>query len=230
MDKKIKILIIIFTILISIFSYTSIYAHNKFNLFNDILTISKGKVVECGIKTTFETEGNTKEMCNQLIEELQIKNTSLNIENNNINNRYTIKFKNNLESGYIETFKYNNKNIVSINIQKKSTKNEIESLKNSIEKVTRYKHKKYFAYTRIKLQNSSDLHKTNEEIVEFLKRQGTIDINTININNGYSTVAYTRRYDSIKNNGKLMDLNFALCSYSSGKYLIIGTPEIIASY
>jgi hypothetical protein len=27
-----------------------------------------------------------------------------------------------------------------------------------------------------------------------------------------------------------MDLNFALSSYTSGKYLIIGTPEIIIAY
>jgi hypothetical protein len=56
------------------------------------------------------------------------------------------------------------------------------------------------------------------------------NIGTVEIDNGYSTVAYTRKYPVMKNDGKWIDFNYAVCSYSSGNYVIIGTPVIITTY
>jgi len=55
-------------------------------------------------------------------------------------------------------------------------------------------------------------------------------IETVSINNGLSTVAYTKEYDEKVTNNKLIDFNYAVCNYSSGRYIIIGTPEIITTY
>ena len=50
------------------------------------------------------------------------------------------------------------------------------------------------------------LNLANKEILKLLKEHGTTNINTISLENGYSTTAYTRRYDSIESNGKKMIL------------------------
>jgi hypothetical protein len=79
-------------------------------------------------------------------------------------------------------------------------------------------------------ESIEDIYEVNEKIIKLLESHSTKNIETVNINNGLSTVAYTKNYDAMVNNNKLIDFNYAVCNYSSGSYIIIGTPEIIITY
>ena len=109
-----------------------------------------------------------------------------------------------------------------------------KDLSNSIG--NRGKNIKYFQYLKAKILVSStdsgvsDIYNINKTIINMLKTHGTENIETVSINNGLSTIAYTKKYENKVNNNKLIDLNYAVCNYSSGRYIIIGTPEIITTY
>ena len=75
-----------------------------------------------------------------------------------------------------------------------------------------------------------DIHVTNDRIIKVLISHGAKNIDTVSINNGLRTVPYTPKYDEVKINNKLIDFNYAVCNYSCGRYIIIGTPEIITTY
>lgn len=65
-----------------------------------------------------------------------------------------------------------------------------------------------------------------------MKSLGFENIKILNIVNGYTFTAYLPGLKYIKHDvkGDLYDLNVAICSYSSGKYLILGMPEITMDY
>ena len=88
---------------------------------------------------------------------------------------------------------------------------------------------KFFKYVKAKLEEH-DLTNINEKLLKEIKSEGACNVDTIPISNGYSTVANTNKFDPEISDGKLIDLNYVLCNYSSGNYILIGTPEIIASY
>jgi hypothetical protein len=138
--------------------------------------------------------------------------------------------KDNLK-GYIETIHYENHNIVTINLVKKDDKNSLKELKDKLEQCLNNKkvNVKYFMYLKSKMKDDN-IQYANKNIVKLLKYYGAVNINTVSLQNGYSTTAYTKRYEPIESNGKKMDFNYAVCKYSSGNYIIIGTPEIIVTY
>jgi hypothetical protein len=126
---------------------------------------------------------------------------------------------------------YENHNVVTVNIIKHDNSNSLEDLRNKLEKYigNKYSNVRYFQYLKCKMQ-SGDVYSTNKQILKLLKDHRASNINTIDLENGYSTTAYTKQYDSIQSNGKLIDFNYAVCKYSSGNYIIIGTPEILVTY
>jgi hypothetical protein len=88
---------------------------------------------------------------------------------------------------------------------------------------------KYYFYLKSKVKENN-LSLVNDKINKILKNSGAKNIDTVEINKGFSTVAYTKRYETVKNNGLLMDFNYAVTSYNSGNYIIIGTPTIKETY
>ena len=76
----------------------------------------------------------------------------------------------------------------------------------------------------------TDIHEVNNKVIQLLKKHNSVNINTIDINNGCSTVAYTGTSEYMLDQGKKMDLNYAICKYSSGNYVVIGTPIIVTPY
>jgi Tfp pilus assembly protein FimT len=104
-------------------------------------------------------------------------------------------------------------------------------MKDRLEKIiSDYKvNAKYFQYLKAKLPNNN-IKYDNNKVLELLKGYDSTNINTVKLENGYSTTAYTKMYNSMESNGQLIDLNYALSKYSSGSYIIIGTPEINVTY
>jgi len=236
--KSITLLCIVLSIIILQVNVGLSNAQEQVNLFDEILIQSKSKVVEYGLKTCFKTGEDSKEICNYLIQSLGFNSKEIKLNSSENKNSYCIEFLGKNVEGYIEALKYKNENDITINISKISSENGLVSLKSKVDSSIGYRGKniKYFQYLKAKIGEGStnvgieNINSVNDGVVKVLKAHGTKNIETVSLNNGLSTIAYTKKYDEIVINNKLIDFNYAVCNYSSGRYIIIGTPEIIIAY
>ena len=236
--KSIALLCIALSIIILQINVKLSNAQEKTNLFDEILFQTNSRTVEYGLKTCFSTGENGEEICNYLIKVLELNNKSIKLIISKNDNFYCINFSGKNIEGYIESSENCNNNNITINISRIGNKNGLVSLKNKVRSSIGYRGKniKYYQYLKAKvLENSVDAkikdnYSINKKVINILKSHGTENIETVVINNGLSTVAYTKEYDAKITNNKLIDFNYAVCNYSSGRYIIIGTPEIITTY
>lgn len=213
-------------------------AQEKVNLFDEILLETKSETVEYGLKTSFKTAEEPKEVCNYLFQNLGFDSSEIKLNNYENEDSYCIDFSNENLQGYIEAVRNNSEDVITINISKIDNKNGLDALKNKISKSigNRGEDIKYFQYLKAKIPDNrpneinENIYGINKRIIEILKSHGTKNIETASISNGLSTIAFTKQYASKVNNNKLIDFNYAVCNYSSGSYIIIGTPEIITTY
>jgi hypothetical protein len=230
--KNTKKIIILFCIIVAtLLNYKISYAYKDLDLFEKILQKSKGTVVEYGVKTRFKSSIDGQELLNVLTNKInENKDTKAEVYSDK-QNRY-ISFKSTSIQGDIEIITEKNSSLVTIEIIQKSYKNDLESLTQYVESIADYvsdEKKVYYKYLKAQI-SYGNLLEVNNKVTGLLENIGATNINSIEINNGFSTTANTHKYSPKNNNGELMDLNFALCNYSSGNYIIIGTPEIITSY
>ncbi|APC38790.1 YwmB family TATA-box binding protein [Clostridium estertheticum] len=236
--KGITLLCIVLSMAIMQINIRLTSAHENLNLFDEILIQTKSKTVEYGLKTCFETQEDSKEICNYLISKLNLDNKKTILTRTENKDYYNVDFSSENANGYVEALKYKNKSLITINISNVSNENGLAFLKNNVSASigSRGKNIKYFQYLKAKVEETSEnggennTNVINRKIIKILKSCGTENIETVNLNNGLSTMAYTRKFDEKVINNKLIDFNYAVCSYSSGKYIIIGTPEIITTY
>ncbi|MBU3214955.1 YwmB family TATA-box binding protein [Clostridium estertheticum] len=236
--KGITLLCIVLSIAIMQINIRFTSAHENLNLFDEILIQTKSKTVEYGLKTCFETQEESKEICNYLILALDLDNKKTILTRTENKDSYNVDFSSENAKGYVEALKYKNKSLITINISNVSNEDGLASLKNKVNASIgcRGKNVKYFLYLKAKVKETSkngganNINVINQKIIKILKSYGTENIETVNLNNGLSTMAYTRKFDEKVINNKLIDFNYAVCSYLSGKYIIIGTPEIITTY
>jgi len=243
--KSVTLLCIVLSIIILRVNVKFINAQEGVNLFDEILLVSKSKVVEYGLKTSFMTKENPKVICNNLIKSLGLNNKEIKIVRSEDEYSYCIEFSGVNIEGYIEgitsnndDLKNDNENNITINISKKMSENGLVLLKNKVKDSIgrRGKNIKSFEYLKAKIDGDSssfavdDINGVNDAIIKILKSRGAKNIDTVSLNNGLSTIAYTKKYDEELINNKLIDFNYAICNYSSGRYIIIGTPEIIITY
>jgi len=236
--KIIALLCIVLSLIILQVNVRISNAQEEVNLFDEILLQTKSKTVEYGLKTCFDTKEGSKEICNYLIKDLELSNKEIKLNISENKGSYCIEFTGENVEGYIEALKYKSDNAITINISKSGSENELVSLKNKVS--TGIGHRgtniKYYQYLKAKLgtdtQNgvAKSSYGVNETIIKILKSRGAKNIETVNINNGLSTIAYTQKYDALLINNELIDFNYAVCNYSSGRYVIIGTPQIITTY
>jgi hypothetical protein len=236
--KGISLLCIVVSIIILQINNVTSNAQEKFNIFDEILLQTNSKAVEYGLTTVFNTREERGQICNYLINNLKLngKAVKLNISKNS--NSYCIDFSGINTQGYIEARKNNDVNDITISISRTSDENGLIPLKNKVSASisTRGKNIEYFQYLKAKIGTGSanvkikDLNSVNEMILKILRSHGTKNIETVRLNNGLTTVAYTGQYDEKVINNKLIDFNYAVCNYSSGNYIVIGTPEIITTY
>lgn len=225
-----KILVLIITVIAILLNYSVPYACKDIDLFQDMINKSEGHIVESGVRTCFISAMNGQELQNYILKKIRWKNTKVKSYKNKEN--YYIDIKSSDITGFISITRAYDESLVTIDILKKGSNNELENIKNSIESVIKpINHHKstYYEYVKAKLPDK-DLASLNKELAWLLKSYGATNINSVELNNGFSSTAYTGKFNSKINNGKLMDLNYALSSYTSGKYIIIGTPEIIIAY
>ncbi|MCY6355476.1 YwmB family TATA-box binding protein [Clostridium sp. ZS2-4] len=232
MEKNRKVIILVFIMFAMLLNYKISYAYKGIDLFTSILNETKGEVVEYGLKTRFKTYKNGQESYNYFLNIINSKKLNYRVKVSKDKDNYCIEFEDKSSKGYMEFFTSEEGNVISIEIIKKDSENNLLKLKDDIKGITSFwsdNEVSYFQYLKAKLPNDA-LDDINKKINFLLKSEGASNLHSIKINNGFSTSAYTYRYKAIKSNGKLIDFNFALCKYKSGKYVIIGTPEIVVSY
>ncbi|KGM96249.1 hypothetical protein Z968_06995 [Clostridium novyi A str. 4552] len=233
MNNNVKNGVLLFVITIGIFlSYKVSYAYKKTNFFEEIIDTTRGNVEEYGVETYFKTKINGQELLSYFNDVID-NNKLLKSINYKDKNNCCIEFKDNKNiKGTILVENLNSNPLVKVSIVEKSNYNNLERLdkwvKNIEGKISKGENINY-QYLKAKLPKCS-LNKVNRELIELLKGKGAKNIDSIEINNGFTTCAYTRQYKPKRINGKLMDFNYALSNYSSGSYVIIGTPEIITTY
>ena len=236
--KSIALLCIVISLIILQINIGVSSAQGEVNLFDEIILQTKSKTVEYGLVASFKTIEESKEVCNYLVNTLELNGKEIKLNYIENESSYCIEFSGINVEGYIEAIRYDNDNVIKISICKTGNENGLVPLRNKVSDAIGYRGKdiKYFQYLKAKIQESNtkesieSIYAINQRIIEILKSKGSKNIETVSIKNGLSTVAYTKKYQEKVNNNKLMDFNYAVCNYSSGRYIIIGTPEIITTY
>lgn len=225
---KNKSIILVFLFIISLSNLSNLsFANKNTDIFNKIMETANGSTVEYGIRANYEIDENVEKYCLTLLKKLNLSDSNINISKDG--KYYSVDFKSAAVNGYIECSDYDNHKLVSLNIIKSSNENGLDELIKTIDSAINKKDVKYFQYLKAKVPEINT-EKLNNEIINMLQAENTSNIETVKLGNGNSTVAYTKQFIPIKDNGKLEDLNFAVCSYGAGNYLIIGTPIIIEAY
>jgi len=236
--KSIALLCIVLSLIILQTNIKFSNAQEKLNLFDEILFQTKSKTVEYGLKTCFKTYDEQKKVCNYLVKVLELNNKETKLNSSENENTYCIEFSGKNVEGYIEAVKNENVNDITVNISKVGNSNGLLALKNKVSAGIGNKGEniKYFQYLKAKIGEETanskvdSIYNINKKVIKILKFYETKNIETVIINNGVSTIGYTKEYDDMVINNKLIDFNYAVCDYSSGRYIIIGTPEIITTY
>lgn len=109
---------------------------------------------------------------------------------------------------------------VVVELNKITDKKEIGIIKKQLEKLTndKCKEKRYFTYIKGKINKDTD--KETEKLTDVFKQHGADNIRTIPINSGYAGIADIG----------LFRINYAVCRYDSGTYMVLGTPDIFITY
>lgn len=228
MKNKVFILIVLMMSFV-LPSNKAYFAQRNTDLFSEIIKNTDSRILEYGVRVSFEINEDGEKYCLDILRELQVGNADINVVKQEKN--YCVEFSNKELKGYIESSSYDNHNVVIMNITQINSENKLSELKDKIKNALGEKDKeaKYFQYLKAKVNNNDKLE-VNEDIKSILKKYKAVNIDSVKIENGYSTVAYTEKYSAMKNNGKWMDFNYAVCSYDSGNYIILGTPIIITTY
>lgn len=210
-----------------IFSYNS---YNKLDVFNEMLEAIQGKTVEYGITAQFDSSQPGEKAVNELFYKLD-SITKLNKSYSNDGENYFIEFCGNSINGYIESIPYGDHNIIKINIVKKDSRYQLNELKNNMSYVLKNVQTKirYFEYIKAKVENNN-IDNCYKKAIAVLRNIGDDDIRTGILENGYTATTYTGQYECIYSNGKPVDFNFAIVGYTTGTYIIMGTPEIMETY
>lgn len=216
-----KVSIFIFIIFALLVSNNKVTFANKYDVYEEILSLSNASVIESGIKVRFTTLEENMDIVYKIKNKLETIDESINISIDN--ERKYIEFNGEILYGFID---YSSKEgAITVQIIEKSKDISIESLKAMVMNIINNKIQNMESYEYIKasLPNDVNLQNLNIDIEKKLSTNDCKNIDSIELTNGYSSLINL-------NTERENQINYALCSYTSGKYLIIGTPEIIIPY
>ncbi|MBV4430424.1 hypothetical protein KM803_03615 [Clostridium tyrobutyricum] len=213
-----------------LFQNKSVNTHNKIDVFGNIIKSLKGRTVEYGIMVQFDSRSDRRKTVDELFNKIN-RYGKLSRKTSSNNESYSIELQGNSINGFIESTQYDDHNIVKIDIVKKDNKYMIQQLENNLDKIlgSELENVRMYRYIKIEMENNN-IDETYKKVTNVLKIIGVNRINTEAIENGYTSTAYTGQYEKIYSNGAPIDFNFAVVEYSTGTYLIMGTPEIMETY
>ena len=131
----------------------------------------------------------------------------------------------------MENIKSNKDNNIIINLRELSENNEIKDLNNKIDSSVKYgKDIRRYEYLKAEVKGNGVSREMKNRIITLFQERGAKDIEGIEINNGFSIIANTGMYQSIKTCGKITDINCAVCDYGTKSEIVIGSPIINETY
>ena len=221
MNRKRKLILLSIVFLIStIFNQNILKAKVNIDINQQIIKKVDGKKVECGVRGTFYS--NKPVDLFTISKDLFFKSTDCNEEIKK-ERFHGLVYRNNERYLYIESFYEEEKYKVQLNLISNKQSEDINLLKKEIadglhKSIDSIKWEEYVKY-KIDKRNINDVQSTT---LSELKNLKAINIERVKIDNGISLVYYLP--------GNYKKINTAVCTYSSGTYLIIATPEIYISY
>lgn len=176
---------------------------------------------------------------NVIADDLKYSSTKKTVNKISINNNvtindekeYCVEFEKGTLYGYIESVKNVNGANINLFVRKITNTNELEPLYNKIKNSINRESTDVKSYKYLKAKNNGeDINLTQNKISKLLIDSGAENIATVNINKGYSTVAYIKRFTPMKDNGKYIDFNYAVLKDTGENVVILGTPVIDIAY
>lgn len=201
------------------------------DVIDGIAKYTKGTVVEYGADFKADINNFSNDDLDKIIKNIhECKNLKLDKIYND--NTYCINIIGTNINGYIESTRKSSGYSINLELIIRDSKNNLDNLVSEIKNIDLFKNNgvKVFRYMKVKAENTENIEIINNKIIDFLKSRHAGNISTIKLNDAYSTTAYMGNEDYIVRGNKAADINIAVCRYSSGTYIIIGTPEIIISY
>lgn len=207
-----------------------INSNNKIDLFKNIIKKTNGKVIEYGVMAEFNSNDSKEKSVNNLFEKVN-KNKNLLKKSFCNSESYSIEFHGDSIDGNIQSTKYTDHNIVKIDMVKQDNKYSLNEFKNNIKSILKYNNTniKYFEYIKVKVEDNN-ITNSYTKIIQCLEDIGDNNVKTNTLENGCTSTTYTGKYNKIYSAGEPIDFNFAIVHYSTGTYIIMGTPEIIETY
>lgn len=232
MKKKVFIfmLVMFFSYFLNITTPEAVSSKNM-DVFNGIVKYTNGEIIEYGLDLSVNSHDLQPDDLDKIIKSIpECKGAQLSSITSD--NTYCINFTGKNINGYIESTKISSGYNVKLELIIKGNKNNIDGLLGEIKNIDLFKNNgvEVFRYMKVKLSSGKSIKMIDDEIVNYLKSKNADNINTIKLNNAYSTTAYTGNEDYIMEGNKAVDISIAVSRYTSGTYIIIGTPQIIISY
>ncbi|PJI09159.1 MULTISPECIES: YwmB family TATA-box binding protein [Clostridium] len=227
--------LLIFILLIFICGH-SIEAKTDYDIFSDILRNTNSEVIETGANISFEDNKNYKNVCNNIVQNVQNKNS---LKEKKVYSKvvlddgrnYCVKFKTLKMSGYVESNKLeNNRARVNIVVKENTRDNDLKDIeKKLMRSSSTCSYLQCYKYLKAK-SKMKNLKNIDVKVKKILSSIGTQNIKTVVLNKNLSTTAYTKRFNYIQDGDRKIDLNYSICKDGDESSIIIGTPIIPITY
>lgn len=224
-SKKFFAAILLIILIATNFKILRTNAETSTNYLSNALKNTNSTIEEIGLNTSYKTNRDGKRECKEWLNGMNLSNKMIKVDNRE---KYFVDFTDKNTSGYIESVKENNCYDISIYVKSLTDKNNISELKRKVTKAINFKNTCYM-YIKAK-SNMKDIRQISDKMQAYFVKNGAKNLKSTKIKNILGTTMYTGKYDYIFDNNKKIDLNYAVCKYSDGNHIIIGTPILNINY
>ncbi len=232
MNFKFKaVIVLILTLIILVINSSFIYVQGQVDMFEKLLSNSNIEVSEYSVTATFNSDSQGMDACKEIIRKASATLGEMEYTVNDEDKFSNIIFSNEIYKGSITSTPYKDKNIVVITVIKKEKENRTKELKSKLSEILSHVNSRitYSQCIKGKILNNN-LDEVNNFVMNELEQSKAKNINKAKLYNGYSIICNTNLYDSKKVGTMDVDFHCAVVKYSSGCYLVMGTPEITLDY
>jgi hypothetical protein len=225
------LLTIVLTLIISISNSRFLFAKEKVDVFEEVFSNNNIEISEYCVTATFKTNLSKTQTWKDVLEKTSTILGDMEYTITDKDEFTNIVFINENYNGTINSTYYGGENIILITVNKKDNKNKTKELQGKLSEILSHVNSiiTYSQSIKGKILNN-DLDEMNKFVLDTLEKNKSENINTAKLYNGYSNIANTNLYNSKKIGNLDIDIHCAVVKYSSGCYLIMGTPEITLDY
>lgn len=224
-SKKIFAVILLVLLIVTNFKVLRTSAETNDDYLGNALKNTNSTVEEIGLNINYKINSDGKKECKVWLKDMNFDSKSTEVDSKK---KYFVDFSDKNMSGYIESVKEDTYYDISIYVKLLTDKNNIIKLKRKVTKAINYKGT---CYTYIKAKSKmKDVNQIAYKMQAYFVKNGARNLKNTKIKNILSTTMYTGKYDYIFDGTKKVDLNYAVCKYNDGNYIIMGTPILNINY